>query len=157
MYLHWDCSAYPEVWGGFLLRRSQYVLKLLWFVGLMLLLFVALHIETIVKRHVDATLNETPLFWSLTCVPFFLGLYLGLLFMRPKLSVNLSFLLCIFLPAFIISFYPPIAYTIASMNSHNGSFTVPIRSWMMALISNGLVPVLAGTTLMVGLFGVRKD
>jgi hypothetical protein len=139
-----------------LLYWKQYVLKLLWFVGLLVLVFAALHVEASVKRHVDATFHVTAQFWTTACVPFISGLYFGLLFIRRKPSVNLPLLLCIFLPAFMLSFYPSIVVTIASMQSHNGSLTAPVRLWMMELVSNGLVPIVAGATLMVGLFGGRK-
>jgi hypothetical protein len=140
------------------MKRLEYLSKLLWLIGLVVLLFIRFHFEQIILENTKESFNMLPSFWFGALIPFVMGLYIGLIFMKGKsIQLNKSLLLCVVLPCLIIILYSPITFTIASMASHqSNSFTAPIPFWMLQLTDHGVLAIVTGITLMAALFSHDK-
>lgn len=133
---------------------SRYAWKLLWLVGLIALLFLHFNLELKVKNYVAITFQSLPMFWFISTAPFVLGIYISLLFVKVRsFKWNWPLILCITVPSLIIAFYNPIIYTIViNVASDSNSFSVPIPFWMFKINTYGILSLVAGLTLMVGMF-----
>ena len=139
-------------------KWSKYIWKLIWLVGLVILVHFGNEVEQIVRNYVSIKFNMQPLFWLHAIVPFILGIYISLLFVeRWAFNFNLPLLLCVALPCSIIAFYVPIIHTtMAIIAIDSSSFSIPIPLWTMNQTTSSTVSVVAGLTLMFGLFGKKK-
>lgn len=135
-------------------KWSPYVWKLLWTAGLIALLIISYKLELKVKNHVATTFQILPIIWLQFIANFVLGIYLSLLFIK-KWSVkwNWSLIVCVTLPFLILSIYLPVAITfVQSMAQDPNNFSVPIPNWLMKITTYGIPAIVAGLTLMIGLF-----
>ena len=141
------------------MRNSLFLSRFLWTVGLFGLLLIGAKLEIIIKQYFDTSFKILPLLWFQATAPLLLGIYTSLLFVKIKsFNLQLPLLLCVTLPCLLISFYMPITYTIIStMTSSPGNFSGLIPFWMMTINSFGVVPVIAGLTLVMGLFGTPSN
>lgn len=134
---------------------STFIFKIIWLIGLFALVFIGYHYEQIVKENTAITFNMMAEFWFSSSVPFLFGIYFSLLFVKKwSCKVNMPLLLCISIPCLILTFYSPVVYTIvATTTSSPSSFSVPIPFWLYKVNYFGIVPIVAGFTLITGLFG----
>ncbi|MBA9025555.1 hypothetical protein [Peribacillus huizhouensis] len=133
-------------------KWSIWVLKLFWVVGLLGLLFMGFHFEQSLQQKASETYHILPLFWFYSIAPFLLGAYISLLFIQKWLfKMNKPLILCVSVPCLIISFYSPIVTTFFP----NATF-LPNVFWTFELSFFGITPMVAGLTLIVGLFGVTQ-
>ncbi|MFJ8066573.1 hypothetical protein ACIQYS_18400 [Psychrobacillus sp. NPDC096426] len=133
---------------------SPYVWKLLWTVGLIVLLIISYKLELKVKNHVATTFQMLPIIWFQFIANFVLGIYLSLLFIK-KWSVkwNWSLIVCVTIPLLIISIYLPIAITfVQNIAQDSNNYSVPFPSWLMKITTYGIPAIVAGLTLIIGLF-----
>ncbi|WP_391203914.1 hypothetical protein [Psychrobacillus sp. L4] len=137
---------------------SPYVWKLLWGVGLIVLLFIIYHLELKVRNHVAITFQPLPIFWFLPTAYFVFGIYISFIFVKVwSVKWNWPLIVCVTIPFLILAFYSPVIYTIIqSTSSDSNSFSVPIPYWIMNINSLGIPSIVAGITLMVGMFGKRE-
>ncbi|WP_342511662.1 hypothetical protein MKY34_14190 [Sporosarcina sp. FSL K6-1522] len=137
------------------MRNSLVLSRLLWTAGLFGLLLIGVKLEIMIKQSFEISFTVLPLFWFQAIAPLLLGVYTSLLFVTIKsFRLQLPLLLCVTLPCLLISFYMPIAFMIVSaMSSSPENFSVPIPFWMLTINSFGIVPVVAGLTLVMSLFG----
>ncbi|TQR19320.1 hypothetical protein [Psychrobacillus vulpis] len=133
---------------------SSYVWKLLWAVGLIALLIISYDLEIKVKNHVATTFRPLPYIWFQFIASFVLGIYLSLLFIKVWLvKWNWALILCVTLPLLIIaSYFPIIVTTFESTSLDPNNYSVPFPYWMMKVNLHGIPSIVAGLTLMVGLF-----
>jgi hypothetical protein len=138
---------------------SKFAFKLIWVVGLIGLILVGFHYEQIIKQKVEGTYNPLPLYWFYSTVPFLFGVYISLLFVKVwSFKTDLSLFLCVTVPFLIISFYSPVIYTVVfNTTTTPSSFSVPIPFWLYKINSFGIVPIVAGLTFTVSLFGVTQQ
>ncbi|MBU8880100.1 hypothetical protein BGM26_14045 [Bacillus sp. FJAT-29790] len=133
-------------------KWSKWVLKLLWFPGLLGLLFISNHFELIVKQKVTETFIHLPLFWFYSIVPFIFGVYISLLFVKKWLfKMNKQLFLCVTVPCLIISFYFPIVATFFS------NAPIPFVYWIINPTSTGIASIVAGLTFMLAFFGADQQ
>ncbi|MGA3603088.1 hypothetical protein [Lysinibacillus agricola] len=134
-------------------------LKLLWVIGLLALILVASHYQQVIKQDFEATYNPLNTYWFHSIVPFLFGLYSSLLFIKFwSLKIDIPLFLCVTIPLLILSFYIPVTYTIFSNIAPNpSSFSVPIPFWLFKINSFELVPIVAGLTFIVSLFGLNRQ
>lgn len=133
---------------------SPYLWKLLWTVGLIALLTIKYNLELKVKNHMATTFQMLPIIWFQFIASFLLGNYLSLLFIK-KWSVkwNWTLIVCVTLPFLIIACYYPIAVTIIENTSLDpNNYSVPFPYWMLQINLHGIPAIVAGLTLMSGLF-----
>lgn len=132
----------------------KYLLRVVWLIGLLLLSLVYFHYAQVVKGIESKTFNVSPLLWFYAYAPLLMGAYFGLLFVKgksPKLGDPL--LLCVCLPCILFTLYPPVFSTITlSMGGNLAYFPTEI----VRITNTGIVPFIAGTTLVAGLFGENK-
>lgn len=135
-------------------KWSPYVWKLLWTVGLIVLLIISYKLELQVKNHVATTFQMLPIIWFQFIANFVLGVYLSLLFIK-KMAVNWnwSLIFCVTLPLLIISIYLPIAITfVQTMAPDPNNYSVPFPNWLFRITTYGIPAIVVGLTLMMGLF-----
>jgi hypothetical protein len=137
---------------------SPYVWKLLWGVGLIVLLLISYHLENKVRNHVAITFQSLPIFWFIPTAYFVFGIYISLVLDRDwTVKWNWPLIVCVTLPFLIFAFYSPVIYTIVQSTSSDNNFSVPIPFWMMKINSLGIPSIVAGITLMVGMLGKKKE
>ncbi|MBY0121627.1 hypothetical protein [Bacillus sp. S/N-304-OC-R1] len=128
-------------------KWSIWVLKLLWFAGLLGLLFISNHFELIVKKKVNETFITLPLIWFYSIVPFIFGVYISLLLVKKWLfKMNKQLFLCVTVPCLIISFYYPIVATFFP----NAAF--PFVFWIINPTSAGIASIVAGLSIIMAFF-----
>lgn len=131
---------------------STWIMKLLWFAGLLGLLYISNYFELIVKQKVNATFITLPLIWFYSIVPFIFGVYISLLFVKKWLFImKKQLFLCVTVPCLIISFYYPIAATFFP----NAPF--PFVYWIINPNSAGIASLVAGLTFILAFFGVNQE
>lgn len=142
--------------GGWILREKwlPYIWKLLWTAGLIALLIISYKLEQKVKFYAATNFDMLHFIWFKFIANFVLGVYLSLLFIkRWSVKWNWSFIVCVTLPFLIISIYLPLAFTFAqNLASDSNSFSVPFPNWLMTITTYGIPAIVAGLTLMLGLF-----
>lgn len=128
--------------------------KLLWIVGLFGLILFGYHLEQIINQKANETFkNILSLFWFNATAPFIFGLYISLLFVkRWSFKFNPPLFLCVTVPCLIVSFYPPVVYTFASITTSDSSFSANISFWFFKINSFGIAPIVAGLTFFASLF-----
>jgi hypothetical protein len=134
---------------------SKYIWKLLWIVGLFTLVIIYSQLEQSLKQYVATNFKMLPLVWFYSVVPVVFGAYIALLFVKIR-SINLNFplILCVTIPSLLGAFYMPVIFSIAqNTTSTTDSFNMPIPLWMYSTNIIGILSVVAGLTLIVGLFG----
>ncbi len=138
---------------------SKYVWKLLWIAGLFAMIIISYQLEQSLRNHVATNFNPLPLFWFHTIVPAVFGVFIALLFVKSwSVKLNFPLILCVTIPCLLIAFYSPVILTIVQNTTATpDSYTVPIPLWMHEINSNGIPSVVAGLTLIVGLFGGTKQ
>ena len=138
---------------------TKIALKLLWVMGLLALMLIAFQYQQIIKQDFEATYNPLSTFWFHSIVPLLFGLYSSLLFIKNwSFKINIPLFLGVTCPLLILSFYSPVTYTIfLNIAPDPSSFSVPIPFWMFKINSFEIVPIVAGLTLIVSLFGANRQ
>jgi hypothetical protein len=138
---------------------SKYVWKLLWIVGLFAIVIISSQLEQSIKQHVATNYKMLPLFWFYSVVPVVFGVYVALLFVRIRsIKLNFPLILCVTIPCLLGAFYSPVIFTIVQNNTSTpDSYTMPIPIWMYSTNAIGILSVVAGLTLIVGLFGGNEQ
>lgn len=133
---------------------SPYVWKLLWTVGLIALLIISYNLELKVKYLAATTFQTLHIIWFEFIASFVLGIYLSLLFIKKwTVKWNWSLIICVTIPFLIISIYLPIAITfVQNIAPDSNNFSVPFPNWLMLITTYGIPGIVAGLTLMIGLF-----
>lgn len=94
---------------------SQFVLKFIWLLGLVLLTYLTFVYEQSIKAYVSSTYNSIPLLWFWAGSMFLIGMYLALLFVRSwTFQVNLPILLCVCFPSLLLTLCAPLNDVIGS-------------------------------------------
>lgn len=135
--------------GGFIMRPkwSIWGLKLLWFAGLLGLILIGYHFKLKIEQIFDETFNPLYLIWYNSILPFLFGIYISLLFVKKwSFKINTPLLLCVAVPCLILSFYGPFVISIPF------SFNLPEPFWLLQINTFDIAPVVAGLTIVVGLF-----
>ncbi|MGG1662384.1 hypothetical protein [Brevibacillus sp. NRS-1366] len=136
-----------------LVNWSKFVWKAIWFVGLVVLAYLAFDCGYMIKEHVASTYDSTPFVWFSAGSAFLFGMYLSLLFVkRWSFQVNLPLLLCVCIPCLLLTAYYPIVYTF----DLSFPFDILIAPWLWKVIDNDIVSIVAGFTLLMGLFGATE-
>ena len=133
---------------------STYVWKLLWTVGLIALLIISYNLELKVKNHVATTFRPLPIIWFQFIASFVFGIYLSLLFIKEWLvKWNWALIVCVTFPFLIIACFFPIAITIIENTTLDpNNYSVPLPYWLLQINNHGIPSIIAGLTLMIGLF-----
>ena len=127
---------------------SKWVLKLLWFVGLVVIILTSYHFEQSVQQNANKTFILSPLIWFYSTVPFLCGIYISLLFVKKwSFKMNKPLFICVTVPCLIISFYYPTVSTFF----YNATF-LPNVFFVFKLNSFGIAPIVAGLALILSLF-----
>lgn len=139
-------------------RWSTFAVKLIWVVGLIVLVLLCYHWEQMLKQQVQTTYDVLPLFWFNSFAPFFIGMYTAPLFIkRWSFTLNTPLILCVTAPCLIFSFYDPMISTLTAKGVFLPSFfSADLTFWLLSINSYGIVPLVAGCTLIYGLFGVAS-
>lgn len=133
-----------------------YVMKLLWGVGLFVLIFSSSTLGLSVQKKAETTFINEPLFWFDSMVPVVFGLYLSLLFVkRWTVKVHKPLFLCVTIPCLILTLYVPSVYTFSFSPSVEDFLPNPF--WLLSKDSFRIIPIVAGLTLLPSLFGVKRD
>ncbi|GGA46093.1 hypothetical protein [Psychrobacillus lasiicapitis] len=133
---------------------TPYAWKLLWTVGLIVLLMISYNLELKVKNHVATTFHMLPIIWFQFIANFLLGIYLSILFIKEwSVKWNWPLLVCVTLPfLFFACYYPMVISIIENTTSDPNNYSVPFLYPMLQLSFNGIPAIIAGLTLMIGLF-----
>jgi len=136
----------------------QVFLNLIWVLGLLGAVLVVYHFQQIIKQDFESTYNPLTTYWFYATVPFLFGAYISLLFIKIwSFQFNKPLFLCVTIPLLFLSFYSPITYTIIlNTTSTPSSFSVPIPFWLYKINSFEIVPIVAGLTFILSLFGVNQ-
>lgn len=118
----------------------------LWFVGMFVLLYVVLRVETWVNQITTASLFETPEIWIVSLISVALGAYLSLLFISGKPHFNTPLLVCVFIPSTLLGFYFPVAII----------FGLHIPLWLPQFDRHGLFHIASGLSLVMGLLNGKR-
>lgn len=141
--------------GGINLNAKAFVYKVMWLLGLLVLLVVGYHLENTVQRISSDTFNIFPQVWFSSLLPSFFGGYLSLLFIkRWSIHINASLLWCISLPCLILTIYVPVISSIASQTT-SSFFKIPM--WLHQINHFGILSFVGGFTLLIALFGFRRS
>lgn len=128
--------------------RPKWVLKLLWFVGLVVIILTSYHFEQLIQQYANKNFTLSPLLWFHSTVSFLCGIYISLLFVKKwSFKMNKPLFICVTVPCFIISFYYP---TVSTFFANAKFFTNAF--WVFKLNSFGIAPIVAGLSLIVSLF-----
>ncbi|MDI2587115.1 hypothetical protein OR571_08370 [Psychrobacillus sp. NEAU-3TGS] len=138
---------------------SPYVWKLIWTIGLIVLLMITYRLEFQVKNHVATTFQMLPIVWFQFIANLLLGIYLSILFIKEwTFKWNWSFFICLTIPFFVISIYLPVAITfVQSIAQDSNNFSVPFPQWLMKINTYGIPAIVTGITLMSGLFSKTSN
>lgn len=133
---------------------SSYAWKLLWTIGLIALLIISFNLEIKVKNQMATTFNMLPVIWFQFIANVLLGIYLSLLFIKEwSVKRNWSLIVCVTLPFLIISIYSPIAIILVqNLVKDPNNYSVPLPWWLMKSTMHGIPAIVAGLSLMLGLF-----
>ena len=134
---------------------SPYAWKLLLVVGLVTLLIINYHLEFKVKNHVQTTFHFLPMYWFQPIAGLVTGIYISLFSIKVwSVKWNWAFISCVAAPCFIIAFYFPVIYTIIQYTTSDpNNFSVPFPYWLMKINAHGIPSIVAGLTLILGMFG----
>ena len=130
-------------------KKSLYLWKIVWIIGLILLAYLSLIVENIFKEIAEETFNPIPLIWSDSIIPFIFGIYLSFIFIKEwSLNVNITLLSVVFIPSLLISF----CYPIIIMFGHWGISISLIPYWIIRISILDVFGIIAGLTLMLSIF-----
>ena len=130
-------------------RKSLYLQKLVWVVGLILLAYLSLFVENYFREIAKDTFNPASLIWSDSIIPFGLGIYLSFLFIKKlSLNVDITLLSIVCIPSFLISF----CYPILIMFDNWGISSSFIPYWIIRISTMDVFGIIAGLTLMLSIF-----
>ncbi|MGE8205898.1 hypothetical protein ACQKP0_15190 [Heyndrickxia sp. NPDC080065] len=139
-------------------KRSSFVFKLIWVVGLIGLLIIGHYFEQIIKQNIQASFNFLPQIWFNTTLPFLFGVYISILLVKSwSIKVNIPLFLCVTVPCLLISFYTPFVYTLAFTTTVSSFFNIPVLVWLLDINSYGIASIVAGLTLSMSLFGADRE
>lgn len=133
---------------------SPYVWKLLWTIGLIVLLMISYNLELKVKTHVATSFHMLPIIWFQFIANLVLGVYLSLLFIKKwSFNRNWSLLVCVTLPSlFFACYYPIVISIIENTTADPSNYSVPFLYPVLQMNFNGIPAIISGLTLMIGLF-----
>lgn len=125
---------------------AKYVWKLLWFVGFIILLNFYFRLGHEIKDAASATFDMTPYLWFSAIMPFVIGLFIGLVFVkRWTWKFNFSLFLCVAIPSLVLHFSIPLIYIFPIEN-------INLPLWSMSASTSNIMGVVAGIALMLSLF-----
>ncbi|KXH80745.1 hypothetical protein [Sporosarcina sp. HYO08] len=130
----------------------KWLWPILWMVGLVIILFAFSHFGQVVAEQTARTFNMAAKVWFETIVPFAAGLYLSLLCVKDwTFRPNWPTLLLITLPCLLITFYPPVVFSLSTTTIH-----FPLPLWLFEFGLSRILPIAAGLSLVMGLFWGSK-
>ncbi|TQR19319.1 hypothetical protein [Psychrobacillus vulpis] len=136
---------------------SKYIWILFWVIGLILLAYISYTLELRIKNHAQTDFNMLPIVWYKSIAPFIFGIYISLIFVKVwsfRWSAPLT--LCVTVPCLIIALYNPVIFTIAQdIPFLQTNYFAATSFWMLNVNSLGIPSIVAGLTLMVGLFSQK--
>jgi len=122
---------------------ATYMIRVIWFMGLLLLGYIDFRSEHAIKEYVSSTYNYNPVVWYEVGSMFLFGIYLSLLFIKKwSLQVNSPLLICVCIPCLLLSVIVP--YELSKLFS------------VWKIMSNGIISLVAGFTLPLGLFSANE-
>ncbi|MEI4770175.1 hypothetical protein WAX74_11065 [Psychrobacillus sp. FJAT-51614] len=137
---------------------SNYVWKLSWLVGLIALILLSSLLGQNIRENSAITFNLIPYFWFITTTFLVFGLYISVLFIRSwTVKLNWPLLLCISLPSLLIAFYSPVIVTVIQYTtSESSNFSAPVPYWIYQINELGIPAIVAGLSIMIGIFENRN-
>lgn len=130
-------------------KRSLYFWLIIWLIGLIILATLSLNVENHFKQIASETFNPLPLIWYNSLVSLFFGIYISFVFIKKwSLNVNTTLLCFVFIPSFLISISYPI---LAMLGNWEVSISF-IPYWIISVSNLNLFGIVAGLTLMLGIF-----
>lgn len=137
----------------------SYFLKILWVVGLIILVIISFNYENQIKQNASETFNLIPVILSKIIISIIFGLYISLVFVKKwSFSINLSLLWCVAIPCMLLSFANPILSTLSSFDSLPENIgSSPIFFWVLAISSSDMFGIIAGLTIILSLFDTQPD
>src|SRR3954471_22546593 len=137
----------------------SYFLKILWFVGLIILAIISFNYENQIQQTASETYNFIPVIWSKLFISIIFGLYISLVFVKKwSFSINPSLLWCVAIPCIILSFAFPIFVTLSSVDYLPEIITSsPISSGLQKIYSTNVFGIIAGLTIILSLFNAQPN
>lgn len=146
--------------GGIHMRTnwSNYAWKLCWVVGLIALTLLSSFLRQRIRDNSAITFDMLPYFWFHATIFLVFGLYISILFLKTwTVNINWPLLLCVSLPSLLIAFYSPVIFTIVKYTTPDpSSFSVPIPYWLHRINELGIPAIVAGLSIMIGMFENRN-
>ena len=129
--------------------RSVYFWKIVWIIGLIVLVYLSLNVEDYLQQVASETYNPFPLYWYISLDSFILGIYISLIFIQKwSFNVQTTLLCFVFIPSLLITFCTPILVMIEGWSDS----VVYIPYWLIRISQVEVFGIVAGMTLMLGTF-----
>ena len=137
----------------------SYFLKILWVVGLIILAIISFNYENQLRQTATETFNFIPVIWSKLFISILFGLYISLLFVKKwSFNINLSLLWCVAIPCILLSFAFPLFVSLSSVNYlPEMIISSPISSGLQKIYSTNIFGIIAGLTMILGLFNAQPN
>jgi uncharacterized membrane protein len=126
---------------------NKWVKYLAWLLGMFILLYIVLHVETAVYKTANETYSMTSEVWIVSLISCIMGVYLSFLFISCKPCFNASLFFCVFIPSLALGFYYPLSFFIPGLH---------VPPWMPVFDHHGLVHIVSGLSLAMSLLNGRK-
>lgn len=147
--------------GGFTLNKwSTYLLKISWFIGLILISIIIFNYENVVQLKAAETFNVTSMYWLKPVFGLTFGIYISLLLVKNwTLKFNGALFLCVFVPSIIITFAVPLWSFVFKVEFPPNDAVIAIFTWLTRIYSANLFGIIAGITLILSIFNgtYKKD
>ncbi|QDQ03059.1 hypothetical protein FOH38_22875 [Lysinibacillus fusiformis] len=138
--------------------RLAYGRKVLWLIGLILLVMLCSNIEKSIQQTVSETFNIMLVIWSNPIIAVIIGFYISLIIVKKwSININPSLLWCIAIPCMILTFVYPVFASLASVESLHLDIKNPIIiNWLLQIYSTDVFGIIAGMTVILSIFSAPK-
>ncbi|TRZ40563.1 hypothetical protein CEQ21_06580 [Niallia circulans] len=136
----------------------SYLLKLIWFIGLVALAIIAFNLDNHIQQSASETFNLLPVIWTKLVISIIFGLYISLILVKKwSFKLNFSLLLCVAIPCLILSFAFPILASL-SLGGHLPEIleSSSISFELQKIFSMNVVGIIAGLSLILSLFNAQS-
>lgn len=135
---------------------STYYKKIIWVIGLFILITISIDWKIEMKQTAQEEFNIVPFIWFEMMNSILVGLYISLLFVQKwSIKINHSLLWCVAVPCLLFLFIYPTFSTLGSYQISLENFlSNSILAWlfMSSMYSQIIIGITTGVTLTLSLF-----
>ncbi|WP_397538275.1 hypothetical protein [Rummeliibacillus pycnus] len=137
----------------------SYFWKILWVVGLVLLVNISFNYENQIQQTARETYSLIPVIWSKLFISIIFGLYISLVFVKKwSFNINPSLFWCVAIPSILLSFAFPILATLSSLKSLPEYIaSSSISFWLINVSSSDVFGIIAGLSIILSFFNARPS